>query len=364
SATTLLSFASQPTPPPTAGVNPEPPGFGVAAASFITAQQGWALGSTGCAGCAGITATSDGGSTWASLPAPPTTLGWYSSSPSAVTDILFTDASHGYLFGPGLFSTANGGRSWTDERLRGVKSLTIAGSYVYALTGYNNTGTELLYRSRVGGSQGWQLVQVPAETGQGQAFQIYTAGTDLVLLETGLASVRISPSQLGRIWVSTDQGVYWQPRTVPCTVTDGGAAVLSIASGHPQAWMIDCYSNQQSSQEQNTRQHIYGTSDGGRTWVRLGDPPQHNGPDLLADNGAGHAFLATEGVADTLNSTLDGGQNWTVTIRDGGSFYGWADLRFIDANTGYVVGPTHYATEHLYRTTDGGQTWNALHVSP
>ena len=32
------------------------------------------------------------------------------------------------------------------------------------------------------------------------------------------------------------------------------------------------------------------------------------------------------------------------------------------AGTGFVVGPTHYAPEHLYRTDDGGRTWRVLHL--
>ena len=363
SATTPLTFASLPLTPPPTGNTPEPSGFGVAAASFITANQGWVLGSTGCDGCAGVAHTRDGGGTWSYLPAPPTTFWWYSNRPSAVTDIAFANAADGYLFAPGLFATTDGGRTWTDQHLTDVRALAIAGAYVYALTGYNNSGPELLYRSQLG-TASWQKVALPRALGPGQGLQIAAAGPNLVLLQIGMSSVGITADQVGRIWVSTDQGADWQPRSMPCTVADGGASVLSVAYGHPRAWLIDCYDNQQSSQEQNTLQHVYGTADGGQTWARLGNPPQHNAPVLLADNGAGHAFLATVGGGDTLSGTLDGGRTWILEIGDGGSFFGWADLGFISPSIGFVVGPTHYATEHLYRTTDGGQTWAPLTISP
>jgi len=32
----------------------------------------------------------------------------------------------------------------------------------------------------------------------------------------------------------------------------------------------------------------------------------------------------------------------------------------VTAETGFVVGPTHYWPEHLYRTDDGGRTWRLL----
>jgi hypothetical protein len=66
-------------------------------------------------------------------------------------------------------------------------------------------------------------------------------------------------------------------------------------------------------------------------------------PSLLADNGSGHGFLATEGPFDALAGTRDGGRHWHTVARDGGSFFGWADLRFVNADTGFVVGPTHYS---------------------
>ena len=94
--------------------------------------------------------------------------------------------------------------------------------------------------------------------------------------------------------------------------------------------------------------------------MRVSDPTRHNMPALLADNGAGHAFLTTEGVSDTLVGSFDGGHHWRLLLRSGGSFSGWADLRFLTAKIGFVIGPTHYSPEHLYRTDDGGRTWQIL----
>jgi photosystem II stability/assembly factor-like uncharacterized protein len=74
---------------------------------------------------------------------------------------------------------------------------------------------------------------------------------------------------------------------------------------------VDCFDNVQSSQEQNTQHHLYGTVNAGRTWVRLPNPARRNEPVLLADNSAGHAFLPAEGGSgDTLVGTTDGGLSW------------------------------------------------------
>jgi photosystem II stability/assembly factor-like uncharacterized protein len=62
-------------------------------------------------------------------------------------------------------------------------------------------------------------------------------------------------------------------------------------------------------------------------------------------------------MSDTLLGTFDGGLHWSVLITSGGSFYGWSGPIFPTASTCFVVGPTHYARAHLYRTTDGGRSW-------
>jgi photosystem II stability/assembly factor-like uncharacterized protein len=358
------------TSPTSAGGSPEPPGFGVAGVSFISTTQGWALGTTGCAGCAGVAVTDDGGQTWVDLPSPPTTFWWSSHMASAVTNLTFANSSDGYLYAPGLLATTNGGRTWVAQQLANVNTVTVAGDYAYALTGYDRVAPARLYRAKLG-TNDWIAVSLPVKVTAEQSFQTAAAGADLVLLEVGAAEGLMTVGQTGQIWVSSDQGTSWQPRPVPCTVTDGGATVLSVATEHPAAWLVDCYNGEQSSQEQDTMQHIYGTADAAQTWVRLGNPPQHNSPVLLADNGAGHAFLATEGIygssaglGDTLNGTLNGGVTWAPAVMDGGSFNGWADLGFISADIGFVVGPTNGTADHLYRTTDGGVTWNVLAVSP
>ena len=141
---------------------------------------------------------------------------------------------------------------------------------------------------------------------------------------------------------------------------------MSMALGHPDAWLLDCFDNEQSSQEQDTQHHLYGSANGGLSLVRLPDPTAHNEPELLADNGSGRAFLATEGDLDYLVGTFDGGLHWQVLIKSGGSFSGWADLGFDTTDVGFVVGPANLddtvAPGHVYRTDDGGRTWQAMRL--
>ena len=295
------------------------------------------------------------------FPCPPVPLHLYSQAANALTDVYFADQKDGFLFGPGLETTHDGGRTWSRGNLPAVTQLTGSDGYVFALS-ENAGGEGSLWRTPAG-SNTWSSIVMPQTSG---AFQLAVEGRTLLLLQKGFSGPR-PPSAavgVGALWMSTDAGTKWVSRKVPCTSSDGGAALMSIALGHPNAWLIDCFNNEQSSQEQHTQHHLYGTGDAGRYWVRLADPTQIGAPVLLADNGSGHAFLATEAAqTDLLVGTFDGALDWSELFPSGGSFYGWADLQFVDASTGFVVGPTHDAPEHLYRTDDGGHTWAVVPIA-
>jgi photosystem II stability/assembly factor-like uncharacterized protein len=139
--------------------------------------------------------------------------------------------------------------------------------------------------------------------------------------------------------------------------------VLGSELGRPKAWLLDCYDNEQSSQEQHTQHHLYGSTDQGMTWTRLGDPSHVGSPALLAGDGSGSAVFTTEsGGSDQLHFSSDGGRDWSTLFASGGGDFGWADLEFVSPATGFVVGPTHYAPGHLYRTDNGGRSWRILSV--
>lgn len=343
--------------------------FEPAAASFISPKRGWVLGRGGCSDCAALRVTRDGGRHWAPLPSLRVPL-WYDKARSgAVSDVTFADARNGFLFGPGLLITHDGGRSWRRQSLPPVLDVGVGAGHAFALTQAKPHGHVALWRMPVGHDR-WSRLPLPAGAASRSSGNVYSAdlaveGASVVLLRPGFTgpSVARPRNMAGRIWASTDSGTSWRARAVPCTASDGGAALLAIAHGHPSKWLVDCFDNEQSSQEQNTQHHLYRSVDGGASWKRISDPTRHNMPALLAGNGAGDILLATDGIADTLVGSLDGGRHWKLLLHSGGSFFGWADLRFLTAKTGFVVGPTHYAPEHLYRTDDGGRTWRILRAT-
>jgi photosystem II stability/assembly factor-like uncharacterized protein len=350
--------------------------FEPAAVSFVSPLKGWALGRAACSACAAVRVTNDGGRHWAVLPAPPASLWYYKSDSnetdrSAVRDLAFADSTNGFLYAPGLLTTHDGGRTWRRQSLPPVSQLSLGRGYAFALTHSASTGRRALWRTPIGRDR-WSRLPLPAaaavppadrELAPSLSLQLSVDGMTLLLLQHGFNGPSSIPHPAGRLWASNDSGASWRSIRVPCTKADGGAAISAIAFHERRTWLADCFDNRQSSQAQDTEHHLYRSTNAGGTWKRVSDPTRHNAPGLLADNGNGHTLFATVGGGgDKLVGSFDGSRNWRLLFRSGGNFFGWADLQFVTRETAFVVGPTHYAPEHLYRTDDGGGTWRILRV--
>ena len=91
------------------GGGPVPTGFEPASVTFVSADQGFVLGTAPCSTppCTSMVGTDDGGATWHGLPAPAAPLAASLSDPSpddgpsAISEVRFGDHLDGWAFGPG-----------------------------------------------------------------------------------------------------------------------------------------------------------------------------------------------------------------------------------------------------------------------
>jgi photosystem II stability/assembly factor-like uncharacterized protein len=107
--------------------------------------------------------------------------------------MVFADSSDGFLAGPGLLATHDGGRSWVRQLLPPVLAAQTGGGCAYALTQQGQTGPVALWRSAAGGSQ-WQRLPLPAGAaglpGVYPGMKLFAEGGTLVLLQVGFTRFR------------------------------------------------------------------------------------------------------------------------------------------------------------------------------
>nr|MDQ6947771.1 hypothetical protein [Actinomycetota bacterium] len=185
------------TPPPTPAGAPVPAGFQPASFSAVSNTEWWLLGDTPCPQqpCTSLVRTTDGGSSFVGVPAPPAALvgGLTGRDPqTGVGNVRFADPADGFAYGPTLWATHDAGGhlhqvSFADQ----VNELAAADGYVFAVVG----GT--LYRSPAG-SDGWARLSA---TNLSQTVAVHGAA---VVTETAYS--QSSPS---RLLVSHDHGSHF-----------------------------------------------------------------------------------------------------------------------------------------------------------
>ncbi len=341
---------------------PAAPSFQVADLAFVDALHGWALGRLRTADTGGTVAlrhTSDGGLSWQAVQAPGT-----DGAPPPVSHIRFASTRDGWAFGPGLFSTHDGGKSWRDESPPGeIIALETSGGVAWAIarTGGEGAGEEgqdaLVYWTAQLGVWSKPTSPLPAA----DVADLLAAGEReawLVCEDAAQGLLR------ARIWVTRDRGETWNEPAPAFSVP--GEASLAMDDSR-QLWLV---STGGPATYMQTKQ-VAVSADGGASWSRVADalpvgldpafptPQFDNLPltGIVSDVAAVSkdcAFIAlTHG---SVVGTRDGGRTWRglIDARDlivaGGGF---RRVLFVDRYHGWAAS----GQDLIYRTDDGGLTW-------
>ena len=335
-------------PPPGPAGGAVPAGFQVSSVTFIGPDTGWVLGSpTTCATppCTSVLRTRDGGATWVGIPAPKVPIDNEGDDASAVTHIRFADELDGYAFDPGLQVTHDGGATWHAITLPQVDvfDLAAANGVAYAVT------NSQLYKSNVTGDTWTAVPGVTPASEEVGSIQLH-----------GSAGVLLSYGGQSTIYV-TSNGSTWSQVAIPCPSQGQGFQVGGVAVSTATAFDVVCDGTTSAGSAMATRQ-LYGTTDLGKTFTRLADPPQTGAFYGAADAGGGTAVVAVAGgVASQLQLTTDGAQHWSTALTAHES-QAWTDVGFTDATHGvavYDAAPTYsgIGTPTLFRSADGGKSW-------
>ena len=302
-----------------------PAGFQPQSFTAISEFTWWLMGTAPCGTgqCTTIARTTDGGQTFRRIPAPPTTH---------VTNIRFANASDGYAFGPELWTTHDGGRTWTEPSL-GASEVAIADGYAYALASIGPVQT--LMRSPVG-YDSWTVA--PGLAGRSQLTNqgvgsLWVQG-DTVIVQAGT-----------RLLVSTNQGAhFYRMRGVQhagdCSY-DGGPFAL---------WAL-CSTGMAPDE-------ILLSDNLGATFRTTAQVP--NGP--INSFAAASGSVAVASGQGPLYRTANGGASWKPVDAPSA---GWTYLGFTDPTHGVAIGEFGGGKQQQYRlyyTTDAGKSYHLVSI--
>ena len=328
--------------PAAPGPAPVPAGFQPISATFVSASDGWVLGTAPCAHrpCTSVLRTTDGGRQWVGIPAPRYPIGGPGNG--GLQRIRFADPHDGFAFGTQLWATHNGGSSWhrVTQVPGTIVDLEASAGVVYAASENNTSETMTIYRSPAGRDHWTRVSGLPVAG-------TYYGGLGTITLHGAAAWIIIR----NRLY-SSPTGAHWTLDSVRCPAGWGmdnvGAytttSITLLCAGDPAAG--------------STQKAVYVSANGGATFTRAGAVPDGGDGGLLAEPTPQHLFVATSSGATWIYVSDNGGRTWRIalTLGDGGK--GWSDFGFTTASQGLAVEGYPSIGSTLYLTWDAGRTWH------
>ncbi len=299
--------------------------------------------------CTSLAGTSNYGASWYGVSAPETPG---ADSPAGVSQLRFSNLTHGWAFGPGLWETSKGGWPWTSENTDGmqVTDLETVGGRAFAIfascsgTGqdYAATCTRFSLYTSAAGTTTWSPVIVPS--GFATMSTVAPSAATLVI-SGGNTGYLLTPS--GAVLSGPVTGGAWSKAGMaPC------APGAPQASGEPDGAQLSAGPSLLLACDNGATSTIY-TSTNGAHWQRAGKVLVKGTPTALAGSSPDIIVLATTvGIYYSDNS----GASWhAAAVRPaapgGFSYIGMTTPRF-----GVAV-PAQAKLGEVFVTKDGGQTW-------
>jgi photosystem II stability/assembly factor-like uncharacterized protein len=303
-------------------------------------------------------ASANGGRTWSA----PTVVAEFTRTPDAnpyatiASKLTFVDTTTGYAYGPDLFRTRDGGRSWQRLAVSGsVENVVQVGDHTWVVRSPCPPGSddEKDCGSVVDVLDGDSLTPLAAQPAPSGAVTQLVAASPQTVYSTVLIGETFG------LRMSADHGSHWAPLPLPCSPAQATGVPVSLATAGQRLWMV-CSGGMGAGAE---RKQLFTSDDGGHTWHQPGDLEIDGYADQVVAISATTAWRF--GGRALAYVTTDGGRTWTPRLPDvfngafgppnGWAFVGAEHLWLLDPIGGYTSDP-----HHLYVTDDGGSSWRTI----
>src|SRR6266568_3334234 len=359
-----------------AGSGPVPGNFRPTSVTFVGTRTGWVIGQALTPGhcatqfCTSVARTDDAGKTWTGVPAPMTGA---ADGASGLSQIRFLDLTDGWAYGPQLFATHTGGRTWAQVDTGGLRvtALETVGDRVFAVWA-SCTGDGPAYAADC---TRFTLYSAPATGGTWAPVGAPTTGltngtareaTELVL--TGSRGYLLAPG--GALYSGpVDGSAPWtrvSSLAASCPVgparADGQPTGALLGAVNASDLLLACASASSGTIPSASTQQkfIYSSKNGGVSWEQIATAPAAGVAYGLAASPSQSVVLATDQGIDLLPA---GEVTWrTANLRGGGPAGGFGYIGMTTADQGIAL-PADPSAGTVWFTFDGGQRWTASRLN-
>ncbi|HEX3823787.1 MAG TPA: hypothetical protein VHV79_04915 [Mycobacteriales bacterium] len=324
-------------------------GFLPASVSFVSQQHGYAWGNIGRSPQGVIAQTWDAGETWTKLPAPAVDNSVATSGHDGDSQIRYSSATTGFVFGAKYFVTHNAGGSWSEAASPGyIDDLEATHNHrVWALVRKTeNAPTVALYTAAPASSDLQAVTKVAAMSSQPGADSI-AVNQNQVYVVAGDAA----------FWTSRN-GTDWQEQPSPCPASAGAPQhVLLTTLNRPGIYAVCSYRTSGGGESQQT----YLSVNTGKTWTQTAASPAAGGaPQTFAAGSENDIIVGTSRGGAQV--THNGGKTWLSDQPPGGVQLGF--VGFIKTQTVVGVGTSASGTAGVFATSlDSGRKWTVTNFS-
>ncbi len=335
-----------------------PKQFKASSIDWPSSQRGWLLGSAPCGKntCTDVLVTSNGGTNWSlagTVKAPIATQ----STPSdvGVNEIAFATTSVGWAYGPALFRTASGGRSWTAMTIPGkghqVLALASSSAATYAVVSpckefaLSCSGKLSFWRTDTLTGTKWS--PIPLNLHGTATPRIAAFGRAVYIVVPGFPSA----------FYYSGNGLTFTARHVPCSSSDPSALIQVVPTSVKDLALL-CVGSPQIGMATKT---VYRSVNAGKTDTSAGTTAAPGINADLAASPTGNLLVGawSAGAIIYLNDSRKTRWTTALVLAAGPNLN---DLRFASPKVAWVVWePVSGGAESqgkVYRTSDGGQHWS------